>query len=254
MIMKKILLFISLLAISTNSFANTEREGFYLRGGVGVNKLLNAKENIPSEYRTPTPGIEYTNGSSFLSKSLINPIYSMGGGYYIDDVFRVDVELSYADIKFKQAKLPVINREDDDISVFVDNTLKRHSSLLSVFTTGYVDWYIDDNTSLFLGAGVGIAKIQEKVNVCSDSITYIDGEEEDRERLLNSLGSSKQKINLAYSLTIGASHKITDNAHLELAYSWKDYGKTHPKLDYDEGERANRYRGHHVGVGLRFDI
>ena len=52
--------------------------------------------------------------------------------------------------------------------------------------------------------------------------------------------STEPKTNFAYSLTVGASHKITDNAHIELAYSWRDYGKTHPKLD-DEDEKELSY-------------
>ena len=31
--------------------------------------------------------------------------------------------------------------------------------------------------------------------------------------------NTKPKINFAYSLTTGVSHKITDNAYLELSYS-----------------------------------
>ena len=119
----------------------------------------------------------------------------------------------------------------------------------------YADFLINDNTALYIGGGIGISQFKEKVTTYGDSIVLINNIEDDKEHFSNKY-TTKPKTNFAYSLTIGASTKITDNVHIELAYSWKDYGKTHPRLDED-GERTHdkaHYRGHHVGLGIRFDI
>ena len=245
--MKKILLFIATIIITNNSFADTEREGFYLRGGVGVDKVNSLSDTVE---KSDVPLDSYIDGKTLKLKSKFSPIYNIGFGYYIDDTFRTDLTVDYSDIKFNKAKARIkFASEGND--VLLHNTATVRSNIYSVMLSGYADLNVTDDINIFFGAGIGASQIKEKPTLTT--LIGIDGEYHSTET--NST-TTKPKTNFAYSLTVGASHKITDNAHLELAYSWKDYGKTHPKLD-DDGERthdANRYRGHHVGVGLRFDI
>ena len=121
----------------------------------------------------------------------------------------------------------------------------------SIILNNYADFNITDDISVFFAGGVGVAQIKEKLKLATKILVNDAYHSTHNESM-----STKPKINFAYSLTIGASTKITDNVHIELAYSWKDYGKTHPRLDED-GERTHdkaHYRGHHVGLGIRFDI
>jgi opacity protein-like surface antigen len=67
--------------------------------------------------------------------------------------------------------------------------------------------------------------------------------------------STKEKLNFAYSLILGTAIKVSPNVNIEIAYSWKDFGSTSYNKDSD-GDRPdkNRYHGHTVMTGIRFDI
>ena len=111
-----------------------------------------------------------------------------------------------------------------------------------------------ENIKIFVGAGVGIAKIKEKINgsltgvVLSGNTIIGTGNE-------NNSASSKNKNDFAYSLTIGSAVKASSSVNIEMAYSWRDFGSTSYNKDSD-GDRPdkNRYNGHSVMTGIRFDL
>jgi opacity protein-like surface antigen len=45
---------------------------------------------------------------------------------------------------------------------------------------------------------------------------------------------------------------VAENLHTDLAYSWRDFGKVKGKEDLKRG--VIKYRGHHVTLGIRYDI
>jgi len=147
-----------------------------------------------------------------------------------------------------KGRVKFINDENDE--QLLKYTLTRKSGVHSIILNNYADFNITDDISVFFAGGVGVAQIKEKLKLATKILVNDAYHSTHNESM-----STKPKINFAYSLTIGASTKVTDNTHLELSYTWKDYGKTHPKTDSDgDTPTKNHYRGHHVGLGVRFDI
>jgi opacity protein-like surface antigen len=106
----------------------------------------------------------------------------------------------------------------------------------------YLDFPINDQFQVFAGAGLGIARIDEKGNL---AITVLNNTK------TGDKIKSKKKQNFAYSLTTGISYKIADNTNIELSYKWSDYGKTKFK---DKDVTKNRYRGHSILTGIRYSM
>jgi len=247
---KLLLTSLIILLSSTFTLANNDRTGFYVKAGAEGNKLKDAKEivEIPESSEN---NVYYLDGDTLVSKSKLSPSYNIGAGYYINDIFRADVDLSYSSITFSDSRgrINLVDQSGDDI--LMECTFTRKADIFSVLWYGYADFPLTEKINLFAGAGLGIAQIKEKMKQeirIEINNNYHSTEEESC--------MTKPKLNLAYSLILGASTKLTDSVHLELSYAWKDYGKTHPKTDED-GELTrdkNHYRGHHVGLGVRYDI
>lgn len=244
--MRLLTLLITIL-FTTNVIAQDERNGLYLKGEVSGNKISSAKEIAENPDVSESA---YLDGSTLKSQSKFAPVYTLAMGYYINDIFRTDVTLNYSPVMFNNAKGRIKFINDDSDEVLLQNTLTRKSDVYSIILNNYANFNITDDISIFFAGGIGVAQIKEKLNIATKIL--LNGTDHSTH---NESSSTKPKINFAYSLTVGASTKITDNTHLELSYAWKDYGKTHPKTDSDgDTPTKNHYRGHHVGLGIRFDI
>lgn len=121
-------------------------------------------------------------------------------------------------------------------------TVNRKASIYSLMFNGYVDLPISDKFNLFAGAGLGIAKINEKGNLIITANKINKSSDKVK---------SKNKQNFAYSLTTGISLKVSDKTNFELSYSYQDFGKTKYK---DKDVTKNHYNSHSIMTGIRFDI
>lgn len=55
--------------------------------------------------------------------------------------------------------------------------------------------------------------------------------------------------------TAGISLKVASNINIDLSYNWQDFGVTKYKKDKnDDRPDKNRYNGHSVMTGIRFDL
>lgn len=89
---------------------------------------------------------------------------------------------------------------------------------------------------LFLGAGLGVSKTSAKFSSS-----------------LNTNTKAKAKNNFAYSAHLGYGFDVADGVKADVAYSFRDYGKT---KDFN-GKAANgkaTLRSHNLSAGVRFDI
>ena len=112
----------------------------------------------------------------------------------------------------------------------------------------YVDVIKLSDFSLFAGAGTGIAQLMENVRVNTSeyntaNILF------DQDRILR----YRECFNFTYSLILGGTIKLNDSFKLDIAYNYQDYGKLKPRNDSPTLDYP-RYKGHVVGIGLRFDI
>ncbi len=242
--MRKLLLGTTILMLSTSVLAtdDKDRTGFYLKMNVGANKINDIKEKSQDI------------NLSVKSKSEISPMFAIGVGGYINNVMRVDLTFDYLKVDFKNTK-NTIKIEVEDKRVKAHISLDRKAYIYSGMLNTYLDLPITDNMKFFVGGGMGLAQIREKVggNVHLTAFNIEDNSTD--YHTINDHESSKKKNNFAYSLTAGISAKIAANTNIELAYSWKDFGKTKYKKDED-GDRtgSKHYKGHILTAGIRFDI
>ena len=150
-------------------------------------------------------------------KSNNNVFLGLGVGYYVMDNARVDLTFDH----------------------FVNPTHKKGNVKLkgtanTLLLNGYVDLFDIDSFKVFVGAGVGAGQVKGKKT---------------GEATAKNNGTAKQKTGLAFAGYVGGSYEFTPGVTGELAYSYRDLGKTKALNGIKFA-----YRGHHVGAGVRFDI
>lgn len=225
------------IVMLTSSTLADDRTGFYLKGNVGANKMKNTKQhNFYPEDNINIP--------SNKSKSKVSPAFNIAAGFYLNNFLRHDLNFGYQQVNFKTNTVDnnILYDEHGNIKGYVDVKLNRKSSIYSLMFNSYIDVPINDDFNFFFGGGIGLAQIKEKVTqkFIVKNIAISTGSEK-----------SKNKRNFAYSLITGLSLKVSDKANLEITYSWQDFGKTKYK---DKDVTKNRYSGHNIMTGVRFDI
>ncbi len=246
--MKKLLIGLSIATLSNISLAS-EGTGFYLKANVGGNKMNEAKEevgNIGDKFAT--------------SKSQLAPSFSVGLGGYINDFIRTDLTFDYSKVIFGEGttNFTSTEQEDGDYYTLVGKaSLDRNASVYSAMLNSYIDLPIADNAKIFIGGGVGLARIKEKITAkVSEGNLYVNNVWHQRVPIMTDSSSTKEDLNFAYSLMLGTSIKVSPNVNIEIAYSWRDFGVTKPKKWWNDNDRPtkNRYNGHSVMTGIRFGI
>ena len=159
--------------------------------------------------------------------------FGIGAGYHVMDNVRVDLTFDhFANPTHKGSR--TIN------GVKVNGKVKGEINTLML--NGFVDLFDVDAAKLFVGAGVGASQVKAKatggatINGVNVSLT----------------AKAKQKYNLAFAGYVGGSYEFTPGVTGDVTYSYRDMGKT--KKTKELGNETFHYRGHHVGVGVRFDI
>jgi opacity protein-like surface antigen len=157
----------------------------------------------------------------------------LGVGYYVMDNVRADLTFDhYFEPKHKATKTVAGDK--------ITSTLK--GKIDSLMLNGYVDLVDVSVAKVFVGAGVGMSQVSGKlITVDTDPNPLTNISDSD---------NIKKKTNFSYALHVGASTEFAPGVNGELFYSYKDFGKTKKS----EEIKALSYKGHHVGVGIRFDI
>ena len=110
--------------------------------------------------------------------------------------------------------------------------------LISKFTIAFI--FTAEMFVYFTGLYFNFEKEKVIQKIIANNINVSEGKEK-----------SKNRRNFAYSLTTGISLKVSDKANFEVTYSWQDFGKTKYK---DKDITKNRYNGHSIMTGVRFDV
>lgn len=237
------LFFISLLFIHFSSFANqNQREGiFYLKPLIIVNKVNDVKE---SDQKT---------NFNLQHESILTPSIGAGAGYYINDTTRVDLIFEHLQFYFPKESSSFNYIENNTLNVGT-KSVKRKVFGNSLIVNGYVDIINKDSYTIFVGMGAGVIQIKEKIyySLAGNSIR---GNHIYTYPLITENLASITTINFAHSLMLGTSITVAPKISLELMYSWKDFGKTKIKaLDDEFAPIRNKYKGHHLSMGMRFDL
>ncbi|ABV76850.1 outer membrane beta-barrel protein [Rickettsia rickettsii] len=219
----------SSVASSTNSSMSSSVENqWYLKlnaGGVIFNK-------------TKPKGADFKLNN--IKKSNTGFTGEIGAGYYIMDNLRTDLTIgTVASSNLKKSKT---YPDGNSFSV------KNKPTIVSVLLNGYVDFVDLSMFKVFAGAGVGAAFVKEKINSKDIKGGVTD--------TFN--GTTKNKTNFVYQLSLGTSFEVAQGVKAELVYSWRDYGKTKNTTKTIDGDKVKfggtRYKGHNLIAGLRFDM
>lgn len=244
MLNKKELIIGIATVILTSSTLAEDRTGLYFKANVGANKINKIKErNFSTE--------EKIYLESNKSKSKISPAFNIAAGFYLNNFVRHDLSLGYHKANFEKSVINFnIYDNDEDLNYIGTSEVNRKSSIYSLMFNSYIDLPISNNINFFFGGGIGLAQIKEHLNQTWNTAVFQEnnftGSNIDKHSF-----KSKNRRNFAYSLTTGLSLKLSDKTHFELSYSYQDFGKTKYK---DKDVTKNRYNGHNVMTGIRFDI
>jgi opacity protein-like surface antigen len=221
-----VFLILTLTLFSSTAAADTlsTNNNVYIRTSIGAN-LMKHYETRP-----------ISKSMKFNAKSA--PFFSIGIGYHFTPKFRTDLTIDY----FVNPTFSGKTNHEGYIA-----TLDTKAILRSFMLNSYIDLFSINNFTVFTGTGIGIAQLKEKyyLNLKNSNFTVFHLE-----------GSTKRTNNLAYHLTLGTSVMVREGIYTELAYSWKDFGKTNPMKDANGKDkfRKTKYQSHNIICSIRFVI
>lgn len=196
----------------------------YLKAAVGANYM-----------RSITDTDENNDACrSMVCKSKPAALYLAGVGTNLGENLR-------AELTFEQVKNPVLKGQtSDDCATYKGS---HQGYIRAMFANLYLDLFDIEGFKLVTGAGVGIARVKERL---SGSVADLTGQS------ASFRNNTKSKDNLSYQLSIGASKKLESGITFELLYTWRDYGKT-GSINQFESVRT-RYKGNNVLFGIRLPV
>ncbi len=195
--MKKLLLAsVAAVTLSTSAFADMIDYQLYLRADAITSKFV----------------IASTGGNRY--KSRISPALDLGVGYNFIDNMRAElVYMHNFPAMFK-------SKSGGSLKAKVDAAMARLA----------IDVVDLDLAKIFIGAGVGIAKVSHSINSTK----------------------SGGKINPAYNILAGTSFGLNDRTNLEIGYVFADYGRTKGLKGLNVG--AVNLRSHNIFAGIRWEL
>ena len=243
--MNKLLQSISIVTLLSCAFAGTSYahigDLLYVRGDVSWSKFNNLSigDNIVGECSGRAKHPVHAKGGKFSHK------YNFGGivgvGYLINNKLRAEVVYNriYAD-RFKYSNLATgaSTHIKADINPFFGRVA------YDVIDLGL--------TQLFIGGGLGIANVRHKITGAVKHIHPGPPPCIDHNKQFLYSFKSKNRNNIAYSLTFGAATKVMDDLRIEAAYSFTDYGHTSRVVGISSGNST--LRSHNISLGLRYDL
>lgn len=221
--MKKLLLTAASAAVLSTSvlstaFADVENM-YYLKANAGGNMMNKTTDKW----------------SGLKLKSKTAAIFGFGAGYYLMDNVRTDLSLEFV-------SSPEL-KKSGNFSNGHSGSAKHKGEVMALMVNAYVDMFDISVAKVFAGLGVGMSQVKEKVSIVDNTDSRQSGD-----------ASSKKNNNVAYQLTLGTSSEVAPGVNAELAYSWKDFGKTKAKSGDDSWAGTTNYRGHNLMAGIRFDL
>jgi opacity protein-like surface antigen len=219
-IMKKTILIAATVATLTSSTVLADSQSsYYVKGNIGIGSLENVIDR----------------DTSFRLKSQIHSFFGLGVGYYLLEKVRLAVIYDhYFDPELKKSGTTPQS---------IGNVVAFHRATIdSLMINATTNLFKVSSAQLFAGVGVGIAQIKETISKNGTGIT-------------DTSVSSGKKNNIVYGGIVGISTELNPGISSDIAYSWRDFGKT-KSLKNAAGVELSKthYRGHHFSIGFRFDI
>jgi opacity protein-like surface antigen len=221
-----VLLIASLLPLN---FASASDNNFYLKGALGMALFkFNKAEN-------PMQGM--LTGPTLLKRNLTGDL-SLAAGYYLNEIFRTEIEMSI----YGEGKL-----ESKFTSNYSDNfskVIKKHQ-ISTIMLGGYADLFNLGTAKFFIGGKAGLANVKETIesktvvsNVLISQINY----------------KNKRSNNFAYGITTGVTIPLSDKAKTDIAFGYNDFGKSKSLVKSGTQYGKTAYKSLNLEAGFRFDL
>lgn len=208
--MKKLALVAAAAVFSTSALAGgfgTE-DTFYLRVDGGMSMLQKTSD-----------------AESYKWKGKSNGYMGLGTGYYLLDNVRAELNVAYQFSPKLKSK--------------TEGNVKSEGRIVTLMPKVYVDMFeIGDMGAAFVGAGVGVSRISEKVKDGAVNVTV----------------KTKNSTKPAFSFGAGVGADVAEGVKMEARYDWTLFGKTASKKVGNFTYGGTKYKAHQATLGLRFDI
>ena len=229
--MKQILLTaFALTALSSSSFAH-ESDCCH-----DEHKHEKRPEHSPIYLRTDLLGQKFHK--EFINRSTYkNQNYSYGAdaglGYYLTKRIRAELVYNHNFMtRFKANN---------------NNTLyKGKATAKAVFARAMFDVISFECTQFFVGAGAGLARTSNKMNIAPNAAG------------VGAQYESKSSTNFAYSFHAGAATRVAEGVKFEASWGMRNYGTTSKLVHRTTGDALNgsklKLRSQVIAAGFRFDV
>lgn len=233
--MKNTLVLLGTLLLFNTSVlaANSTDKGFYLKALMGGNKISGIKT------------IDKDINFKVVQKSKISQTMGIGIGYYINSEARIEMSIENCNLNFipKRGDFRYI----DNLSLNTGSQLmKRNANVQNIMLNSYIDLITKGSFKVFVGGGMGSSSIKEKITSEFKMDDFVINGQTISVPVVLATETKKAKNTFAYALSVGSDIDLARNFHLELAYSWKHYGKIK--------SCNNKYQGHNLSAAIRFDL
>jgi len=242
--MIKKLIITSLFLLNSCIASAYDMKNIYLKANIGASKLNSAKE------------VKQLINFNAKQHAKISPSIGLAVGYNLpDNNIRAEINAHIHSPYFDMSS-STLEYTDSDSNLQKVGAMftKRKANIKTLMPSIYYSVFSKEDYDIFVGGGIGIARIKEKVHIITTSNHIQQG-------LINPLlvetesSTTKVRNNLAYMLSVGTAVKLQENVSVEFAYNWRDFGKTKPiSISNDETPKKNRYKGHDFTLGLRLAI
>jgi opacity protein-like surface antigen len=229
---KNILVLLALLIVNTSAIASDK--GFYIKALMGGNKVSGIKT------------IEEDINFKIIHRSKLSQTAGIGLGYYITSFARVDLTFENAQFSFNPKRGGFDFMDDNGIQNTGNQLIRRNANARTLMLNTYFDLIEKVPFKLFIGGGLGVSNIKEKIVSDFKRDDIVVNNVAISLPTISLLKIKKAKNTIAYALTVGSDIDLMKNFHLELAYSWKHYGKIK--------NCSNKYQGHNISAAIRFDL
>jgi len=255
--MKKILLTTAAVAaISTSAFAADMMENqFFLRGDVsGV---------MFSKFKTSD-----ADAGSVKIKPKFGFGMDIGAGYYVMDNVRVELVYNQpfaSNLKGSKATgkalATVLGAAGVAANTVVTDVAIKHKPTVRALLARVAGDVMDLGMGkIFLTGGIGWSQVKNSVTVTDTKSTITAAAAAPAPATYSVTTPSttykaKNKNNLAWTIGAGAAFDVADGVHLDVAYSYRAYGKSKAaKATGQTDISGTAFNSHNMSAGVRFDI
>jgi opacity protein-like surface antigen len=251
--MKKILLTTAALAaISTSAYAEMDNQ-FYLRGDVNASYFTKFKTN------------DVDAGGVKVKAATVMGI-DLGAGYYVMD--NVRAELLYTQpfsLKMKGSKSTgkaaqvAQGAAAGAAGTSLTNVSIKHKPTVRALLARVHGDVIDLGMGkIFLTGGLGWSMVKNSVTV-TDTVSSVAAAANSPVVITSPVTqfTAKNKNNIAYTIGAGATFDVAEGVHLDVAYSYRDFGKSKSATNKSVtgvSYGGTSFRSHVGSAGIRFDI